>query len=113
MNTSAGSPTEVTTTAARDVASGDLHAVPDGRTGMFCGSKTVSSGDSVTLHTCKKVNLVSGAFAEKTAGSLANYDFATQALVVSGGTVIGRYVETKALNALTAIVLLNDQGIAA
>jgi len=105
-----GSPTEITTTAARAVSSGDLHECPDGRTGVYLGSQDVALGESLTLHTCEHLQVDAAAFAATSAGGLANFDYAAQTLVLSGGTNVGRYVVAKALNATTAFILLNDAG---
>lgn len=108
-----GCPTEIRTTAARAVSSGDLHECPDGRTGVYLGSQNVASGESLVLHTCEHLELTAGAIAEETAGSLAHFNYTTQELVASGGSDVGRYTATKALNATTATVLLNDPGVSA
>lgn len=105
-----GSPTEFKTTAARAMSSGDLHILPDGRTGVYMGSQDVASGADVVLHTLERLELPAVDMAEKTAGTLANFNYTTQTLVASGGTDIGRYTTTKALNAAAAEVLLNDPG---
>lgn len=105
-----GSPTEVKTTAARDVSSGDLHLCPDGRTGVYLGAQDVASGGDIVLHTCEKLVVTATAIAAANAGALVNFDFTSQAVVASGGSNIGRYVVDKANNATEATVLLNDPG---
>lgn len=106
-----GSPMEITTTAARDVSSGHLHECPDGRTGVYLGAQDVSSGESITLHVCEKLELDAAEFAATDAGDLANFDYGDQELVASGGDAdVGRYVFDKALNATSATVLLNATG---
>lgn len=107
---SVGSPHEITTVAARAVASGDLHLCPDGRAGLFNGSMPVAIGGRLTLHTCARLEVAADAIIEKVAGALCNFNFTTQKIVASGGTNIGRYTETKAANATIAEVLLNDPG---
>lgn len=102
-----GSPDEVKVTAARAVSSGHLHEAGDGRTGYYGSAMDADPGDTISLSTHERLELDAAAFAATSAGDNAVFDFATQTLVASGGTTIGKYVLDKALNATTAVVQLN------
>ena len=110
MVTRVGSPTEVQTVAARDIKSGDLHECPDGRVGVYWATMDAASGEEIVLHTDEKLEVAASAIAAASAGALVNFNFTSQTIVASGGTNIGRYVEDKASNATSAIVLLNSSG---
>lgn len=98
---------EITTTAARAVSSGHLHLAPDGRCGVYLGAQDVAIGETLVLHMDEHLKLDADDAAATSAGDLCNFDLATQLIVASGATNIGRYTADKALNATTAEVLLN------
>ena len=98
-------------TALRAVVSGNLHECPDGRIGYYGGAQPIASGAVIPALKVEGVFRVpAGAFAVMAAGQRANFNLATQALVLSGQTNIGTYVKTKALNEAFALVALNNSG---
>jgi hypothetical protein len=98
-------------TALRAVSPGHLHECPDGRIGYYGGAQAVASGAVIpSLSTCGVFKIAAGAFAAIAAGQKANFNLATQALVISGQANVGTYVKAKALNATEAIVVLNNGG---
>jgi hypothetical protein len=97
-------------TALRTVNPGDIHEAGCLQFGIYTGAQQVLAGGKISLDVNATVLVPAGLYALVAEGGLANYNLTTQALVLSGGSDIGRFVIAKILNATTGVVCLNTFG---
>ena len=97
-------------TALRTVNPGDIHEAGSLQFGIYTGAQVAAAGSKISVDVNATVLCNAGAYALVAEGGLANFNLTTQALVVSGGSDIGRFVIAKALNATTGVVCLNTFG---